>query len=144
LDTLIRQDTFSSVSTPAKDFVSFPGGKAKKVQVEMIATDEDIAKLDDLFGQPFVGVDTEWKPFFAPQHNKTQVSIIQLSTNSVVYVIDMIALKNNKNLNDYLYDLFNQKSTTIVGFGFENDLDQLVDSLPDMDFHLYIYNLLDL
>jgi hypothetical protein len=35
----------------------------------------------------------------------------------------MLALKDNKTLDDYLYDLFTSKQATIVGFGFENDLD---------------------
>ena len=129
-DTLIRPDTFSTVSAPSKDFVSLPTGKGKKVRVEMISTEEDVQKLDDLFEEAFIGVDTEWKPYFGPQNTKTEVAIMQLSTNNCVFVIDMIALKNSKNLDDYLYDLFSQRQTTIVGFGFENDLDQLIESLP--------------
>ena len=65
---MIRQDTFAPVSTPAKVFLSLTSGKGKRVQVEMISIEEDISKLDDLFDAQYIGVDTEWKPYFGPQN----------------------------------------------------------------------------
>jgi len=57
---------------------------------------------------------------------------MQMSGKNDAFLIDLIALKDSKKLDNLLCDIFSHKDSTIVGFGFENDLDQLVHNLPKM------------
>lgn len=47
------------------DFISLPS----EVRVEWVGTLEDINKLDALLTEPFIGVDSEWRPSLAKFHN---------------------------------------------------------------------------
>ena len=91
--------------------------------------------------EKFIGVDTEWKPSFSA--NKGEVSLFQISGLNDVFLVDLIALKDSKKLDIMLTDIFSNKDSTIVGFGFKNDLDQLAYTLPKMNFMLYIESFID-
>ena len=80
---MIRNDTFQAI----KDIPYDPSKEQKKhdlfgplsegecirlpehVKVEWIGTLEDIPKLDALHSEPFIGVDSEWRPSMAKFHN---------------------------------------------------------------------------
>jgi hypothetical protein len=83
LFTTIREDTLKQIAgliyDPMKDaqpednfgpyepgkFISLPS----HIKVEMISKVEDISKLNNLFSEEFLGVDSEWRPALAKFHN---------------------------------------------------------------------------
>jgi len=50
-----------------------------KVTVEMVSKEEDISKLEILFKEKYIGVDTEWKPYLGTKDRDSQVSLMQMS-----------------------------------------------------------------
>ena len=60
----------------------------------MISTDGDLYKLDALFDEPFIGVDSEWRPSLTKFHI-TQPALFQISGAKSAYLVDMVALKHS-------------------------------------------------
>ena len=57
-------DDFGPVSKPAANFMQLPLG----FKVEMVSTPEDIKLLDYLKDEPYIGVDSEWRPSLTKFH----------------------------------------------------------------------------
>lgn len=71
LDTsLQKHDVFGPLSQPVKDYCVLPDF----VKVHFIATDNDVSKLEILLNEPFIGVDSEWRPQLTQLH-KTKPSL---------------------------------------------------------------------
>lgn len=64
IDNYPSEGKYGPVTAPAKDqklpFMMMP----EDVKVHFISTKEDLELLDGLKGEPFIGVDSEWKPTF--------------------------------------------------------------------------------
>ena len=71
-------------------------------------------------------------------------AIIQLGGQKEVFVVDLIALRHNKDLDDMLIPIFQNETTNIVGFGFSADLTQFSKYLPDMKFLSYVPKFIDI
>ncbi len=52
-----QPDKFESRSKPLSDYLQFPAG----IELNWIATEEDIFKLESLLTETFIGIDSEWK-----------------------------------------------------------------------------------
>ena len=58
-DTSIpQQGELAPVSQPVTDYCQLPG----HVNIKMIDTDEDCKDMEELLDEPFIGVDSEWRP----------------------------------------------------------------------------------
>jgi hypothetical protein len=64
-------DKFGPIS--GDDLISLP----EHVKVEWIGTPQDINKLDALLTEPYIGVDSEWRPSLAKFHN-TRPALFQI------------------------------------------------------------------
>jgi hypothetical protein len=71
------------------------------VKLEWVSSLEDIKKLDLLLTEPFIGVDSEWRPSLAKFH-KTNPAIFQISGANVAFIIDLISLKDSVELDKKL------------------------------------------
>lgn len=100
-----------------------------------------MAKLQ---GQAFIGVDSEWRPQVTRWHKPEGVAIFQIAGYGESFIIDMIALRRSKKLNDMLSSIFSDPATTVIGFGFKADLSQFSKHCPDMTFINNIANFLEM
>ena len=114
------------------------------VKVTQIMSASQIPLLNELVGQPYIGVDSEWRVKVHQWHNTSGTCILQLSTIKHCFIIDLKCLKDNKDLNKLLTTIFTHKSTTILGFGFTADLSQLEKSCGKMTFFELIPKFLDI
>ncbi|ETN03223.1 hypothetical protein PPTG_23809 [Phytophthora nicotianae INRA-310] len=99
-----------------------------------------------------VGLDVEWKPtsskIAAATGSKTtsaMASILQISSSSRVFVIDLLALQDN----DFLFEtllgrLFADPFLLKVGFGFDTDLKVLHQTFPERSSLINITPFLEL
>lgn len=62
--------------------------------MHFISKKEDIDLLDCLKSEPFIGIDTEWKPPVT-KLDKTITAILQLSGQNVACIVDTISLVEN-------------------------------------------------
>lgn len=96
---------------------------------------EFLAKMDDLsHSEPiYVGVDSEWKPTcvsgVSQGENANKVALIQVSTHTDVYLLDMMSLcfAINGNYNDdngklLVKRFFTNKRVIKIGYGFSHDI----------------------
>jgi ribonuclease D len=97
--------------------------------------------IDSLIDEPLIGVDSEWK-----SHNSffKGPALLQLSSEKTVYLIDLLRLKNNKNLDITLARLFSNSKVVKVGFALSGDLAAFRQHLPEMTFYKTICNLCDI
>ncbi|XP_043463266.1 exonuclease mut-7 homolog [Leptopilina heterotoma] len=81
-------------------------------------------------GTNLVGIDSEWKPSFGTK--KSELALIQIATETNVYIIDTINLGNDfKDLWSELgLVLFENKHILKLGFGLANDIAMMRESLP--------------
>jgi hypothetical protein len=65
------------------------------VKINFISEEEECQLLDLLIGEPFIGIDAEWK-----SHNSyfKGPAVLQLSSAKDVCLIDLMRLKNNSTL----------------------------------------------
>jgi len=85
--------------------------------VEWIGSLEDIPKLDALHSEPYIGVDSEWRPSMAKFHN-TKPALFQIGGENIIFLIDFFTLGNSEELDVKLQEIFTSKHLTIVGFAF--------------------------
>lgn len=149
-----REQLLSVVYDPAKDPVPFDAfaplseGKCielpKHVSVEFISTIEDIPKLNALLTEPYIGVDSEWRPSLTKFH-KTCPSLFQISGEKCAFLIDLVSLKESKPLDDKLTEIFTNDKSCIVGFAFNSDIDMFARRLSkNFRFYRYIKRFIDL
>jgi len=70
-------------------------------------------------------------------------AILQLSSDSDAYVIDLIGLNGSLVLDKMLTHIFTNKNSVILGFSFANDLKMLKKNIKEMNFYRTIANLCD-
>lgn len=89
--------------------------------------------LHDLSNVNIVGLDSEWKPSFGTK--PSSVSLIQLATSNKVFIFDILAL-NNKQYSKLWYTfierIFNNPNVIKIGFGLDNDMREITNSVPDL------------
>lgn len=98
-----------------------------------------------------VGVDTEWKPTCVMGVNveeSKKVALLQVATNELVYLIDMMQLMNYLDENDsHLFAqkfLYNKKIIKL-GYGFTHDIKMLSHSFINVhDLESFRLTVLDL
>lgn len=76
--------------------------------------------------------------------DKSRPAILQLSGKNEAYIVDLVGLANNQELDSALSAIFTHPGTVCIGFAIENDLDMFRQGLPKMSFHQKIANLIDL
>uniref|UniRef100_A0A914XWD6 3'-5' exonuclease domain-containing protein n=1 Tax=Panagrolaimus superbus TaxID=310955 RepID=A0A914XWD6_9BILA len=84
---------------------------------------EEVSKSD----YPYVGLDAEWSPYLS----KSKASILQLALQKVIYIIDLDALIDKKELLDFFDKLFGNDKICKIGFRFSEDLTQLRGCAPN-------------
>lgn len=124
------EDLFEPISMPSADYLRLP----HNIKIEFIDSEAAISQLDDLKGQRFIGVDAEWRPQVHRWQKENGPAILQLGGKNEAFLIDIIKLSKNKALDQKLTQLFTQKSTTVVGFGFQSDLSVFRKFCPQMKF----------
>jgi len=129
-------DKFGPIS--GDDLISLP----EHVKVEWIGSPDDINKLDALLSEPYIGVDSEWRPSLAKFHN-TKPALFQIGGAGVVFLIDFFTLQEHQGLDAKLSQIFSNPNSVIVGFAFNSDVDQFAKKFPNMKFFRYINRFID-
>lgn len=114
----------------------------EEVKVEWVSTEEDISKMDQLLDEPYIGVDSEWRPSVV-KFQKTNPALFQIGGAKVIFLIDFVALKNSKLLDEKLTQIFSNDFVTIVGFSFNSDTQMLSRKFPHLSFYRFIQNFVD-
>jgi hypothetical protein len=109
------------------DLISLP----EHVKVEWIGSPDDINKLDVLLNEPYIGVDSEWRPSLAKFHN-TKPALFQIGGAGVVFLIDFFTLQEHQGLDAKLTQIFSNPHSVIVGFAFNSDVDMFAKKFPNM------------
>mmetsp|Transcript_22294 Transcript_22294/g.34490 ORF Transcript_22294/g.34490 Transcript_22294/m.34490 type:complete len:170 (+) Transcript_22294:1036-1545(+) len=117
--SLTTYDAFEPLSKPEENYIHLPA----EVKVHTIATEKEVPLLRLLLNEPLVGVDSEWRPQLS-QYNKTKPSLLQISGANDVFLVDLVSLQKSKVLDDVLTEVFSNKGSTIIGFGFSSDVEQ--------------------
>ncbi|KUG01495.1 Exonuclease mut-7 [Phytophthora nicotianae] len=121
---------------------------------QILAIPDFDAQVADMIAkrERIVGLDVEWKPtsskIAAATGSKTtsaMASILQISSSSRVFVIDLLALQDN----DFLFEtllgrLFADPFLLKVGFGFDTDLKVLHQTFPERSSLINITPFLEL
>lgn len=101
-------------------------------------------KLDCLLSEPYIGVDSEWRPSLTKFHI-TAPALLQISGANVAFLVDLVSLKDSRELNSKLSEIFSNESSVIIGFSFGSDIDMFVRRLPKhFTFYRYIKKFIDL
>ena len=93
------QDFFGPIKT--KNTIVLP----KEVQMHFIGEPKDLSVLAQLIGAPMVGMDSEWRPVISP-FDPMRPALLQLSSEKEAYLIDLISLAGNKELDKILTKVF--------------------------------------
>ena len=112
------------------------------MKTHWVGAEEDIDKLNMLLGEKYIGVDSEWRPQLTYYHN-SRPALLQLSSRTDVFLVDLFNLSRVKALDDILSQIFADKRTTIIGFGFDADIEMFTRKLYRMRFIKYIRNFID-
>lgn len=139
LDTSLNcYDEFEQLSRPKEDYMQLPDD----VSLEWIGTDKDVQKLEILLNDELIGVDSEWRPQLT-QYHKTAPSLFQISGAHNAFLIDFVSLKKSLVLDQMLTQIFSNRDSTIIGFGFSSDIEQFTRKLPHFNFIKYVQNFID-
>lgn len=104
--------------------------RIKRENIIFIDNLSDLKLNLDLFkNNEIYGIDCEWKPYNSVIENKTGASIIAISTNDKVLLIDYLKLKNEESFLELFKNTFENKK--FVCHAFHNDLQELDDQLAD-------------
>lgn len=99
--------------------------------------------LDRLKGAPLIGMDSEWRPLIKP-FSTERLAILQLSSHTDTFIIDLVALGSCQALDDKLVEIFSDQRSLCIGFSFTSDISMFNKSLPAMDFYKYFARFLDI
>ena len=90
-----------------------------------------------------VGIDSEWRPPLG-KFEQTRPGILQISSVTTVYLIDLVSLANSKDLDKILTAIFTHPNTLSIAFSFESDLTVFKRCFVDMNFYKNFSNFIDL
>ncbi|CAN8241377.1 unnamed protein product [Cochlearia groenlandica] len=82
-----------------------------------------------------VGLDCEWKPNYMKGSKPNKVSIMQIGSDSKVFILDLIKLYNDasETLDSCLSQILQSYSTLKLGYNFQCDIKQLAVSYGDLE-----------
>jgi hypothetical protein len=66
------------------DYLIFPSD----INLHWIGEETNIDKLEELYNEKFIGIDSEWRPELTYKH-KTKPALLQLSGKNNSYLIDI-------------------------------------------------------
>lgn len=132
------KDCFGPVSNPKSSYLTLPSN----IEIQWISSEDDVILLQKMVGSQFIGVDSEWR-LSRSKHDNIKPSLLQLSSQSQVFLVDLISLQENKRFNDMMTLMFHNRHSTIVGFGFVSDLEEFVNKLPKLTFINNIVKFID-
>ena len=132
----LQCDSFSPLQPEFE--IAFP---LPRDTIHFIDTPEALANV--FFTGQIIGLDCEWRSELFKYKNY-KVSIIQIACEDIVYLIDLIALNTNPELDEKLTSLM-QSDAYKVGVSFEGDILKLNSSYPHLSaFKNPIKNYIDL
>ena len=99
--------------------------------------------LSELIGKPYIGVDSEWRPKTYKFQKTLGVSVLQIASYTHTFVLDLLKLKNNLELDKVLCKILTDPHSVITGCSFGADLDQLSRGMKQMVFYRDIPKFLD-
>ncbi|OQR83434.1 hypothetical protein THRCLA_10941 [Thraustotheca clavata] len=142
-DELLRT---CSTELSTKPWLTLP----ESIKVRIVNSKKGFQDLENHFKQliqednvkHYVGLDLEWKPVFE-KSDTCLASLLQIASEKIVFLIDLIAIEALPLGFTTLTWLFNNPSLIKVGFGFRNDLRVLHDTFPDLVPQLTITSLLE-
>jgi hypothetical protein len=87
-----------------------------------------------LEGCRVVGIDCEWKPNYIKGSKQNKVSIMQIGSDTKIFILDLIKLYNDASeiLDNCLSHILQSKSTLKLGYNFQCDIKQLALSYGDL------------
>ena len=133
------KDLFEPVSTPPAEHLRLP----KDLEVEFVGDEATVKKMEVLVGQKMIGVDSEWRPQMSKQHKTKGIALLQIAGFNEVFLVDLIALRNSKKLDEMLTRIFTHKTSLILGFSFHADMSMFRRDCPNLNFYNHIPNLVD-
>ena len=89
----------------------------------------------------FIGMASEWRPLIT-KRDTNRPALLQIGNKEAVFLIDLIALEKNTELDYTLYSLFTNDKTTCIGFDFNSAL-SVKSALKQMDFYQDFSNFVD-
>lgn len=92
----------------------------KNVQITLIEDESQISHLKRLQGAEYIGVDSEWKPYYLGTGRGP--AILQLASLKECFIVDILVLGQSTLLNLILTMIFEDISTTVLGFNFGSDI----------------------
>lgn len=102
------------------------------VNIQFIEKENDVALMEVLVGKKYVGVDSEWRPQIHSWHKTKGLALLQIGSDTDVFLICMVNLRASKVLDKMLSKIFNHPSTTICGFSFKSDIAELKKQCPSL------------
>lgn len=100
------------------------------VHVTFISDQSEVEQLLELVGQPVIGLDAEWRPNLT-KFIKTYPAILQVSSETRVFLIDLVALNGCTKLNEVLTQVFMDERSLKVGLALRGDLTRVLGSTPE-------------
>ena len=110
--------------------------------MHFIGEPKDLSVLAQLIGAPMVGMDSEWRPVISP-FDPMRPALLQLSSEKEAYLIDLVSLAGNKELDEILTKVFTHQDTLCIGFSFHSDLEMFEQFFPSMSFYKKFTNFID-
>ncbi|XP_010674126.1 uncharacterized protein LOC104890363 isoform X2 [Beta vulgaris subsp. vulgaris] len=97
-------------------------------------------------GCKVVGVDCEWKPNYVKGSRANKVSIMQIASEKVAFIFDLIKLYDDVPdiLNSCLIRILHSSRVLKLGYNFQCDMHQLAHSYPKLDCFKRYEMLLDI
>ncbi|KAI7733486.1 hypothetical protein M8C21_033726 [Ambrosia artemisiifolia] len=97
-------------------------------------------------GCKVIGLDCEWKPSYEKGSKNNKVSIMQIATEKMVFIIDLLKLSNEAPavLDSCLTRIFHSPRILKLGYNFQCDMKQLAQSYEDFDCFKHFEMLLDI
>jgi ribonuclease D len=132
------RDIFGPLSDPPSNYITLPSD----VRVEVIDSVVDIPKLDVLLSEPYIGVDSEWRPSLTKFHT-TYPALFQISGAKDCFLIDFVAFRDSPHIDEKLTQIFTNPKSTIVGFSFSSDVSQFAKKFPRLKFYRYAARFID-
>jgi hypothetical protein len=132
-DPLPSTDKFSPVTLNA---LSLPS----HVKIYFVAEEHEIDFMrEECLGQDLLSFDMAWRPSLS-KTEKRRLSVMTLATRDAVFMIDMIKLADNLELDQTMKELISQ--TTLLVYALE--VDELTEYMPYMTFYQNIPRFIDL
>ncbi|KAL3515978.1 hypothetical protein ACH5RR_022880 [Cinchona calisaya] len=117
---------------------------------------EDVVWVDEMNGlydatchleeSKVVGLDCEWKPNYEKGSKPNKVSIMQIASETKVYILDLIKLYGSvpDSLNECLSRILHSSRILKLGYNFQCDIQQLACSYQDLQCFEHYEMLLDI